>query len=71
MLTVDTHFEDGYVCDICPDTFGDNQYANVIGLFKADGLKEFIDWVQQQDLLQIQRSFISGRSIKPWISVFL
>lgn len=30
VLTVDTHFEDGYVCDECDDTFGDNQYANVM-----------------------------------------
>lgn len=30
LLTVDTHFEDGYPCKICPDTYGDNQYANVM-----------------------------------------
>ena len=30
MLTVDTHFEDGYVCDKCDDRFGNNQYANVM-----------------------------------------
>ena len=29
MLTVDTHFEDGYVCEQCQNEFGDNQYANV------------------------------------------
>ena len=23
LLTVDTHFEDGYPCEICPDTFGE------------------------------------------------
>ena len=48
MLTVDTHFEDGYVCDICPDTFGDNQYANVMACSSSQ-VKEFVDWVQQQD----------------------
>lgn len=30
MLTVDTHFEDGYVCEQCQNEFGDNQYANVM-----------------------------------------
>ena len=30
MLTVDTHFPDGYVCEYCPHTFGSNQYANVM-----------------------------------------
>ena len=48
MLTVDTHFEDGYLCERCPDTFGDDQYANVLACSSAQ-LKEFIEWVQQQD----------------------
>ena len=30
LLTVDTHFEDGYKCRLCDDRFGDNQYANAI-----------------------------------------
>ena len=30
MLTVDTHFEDGYVCDLCQDEHPGNQYANVM-----------------------------------------
>ena len=30
MLTVDTHFEDGYTCSECGDEFGDNTYANVM-----------------------------------------
>lgn len=30
LLTVDTHFEDGYVCEQCQNEFGDNQYANVM-----------------------------------------
>ena len=30
MLTVDTHFEDGYVCDLCQDLHDGNQYGNVI-----------------------------------------
>lgn len=35
MLTVDTHFEDGYVCESCTEEFGDNQYANVIAVSAA------------------------------------
>ncbi len=30
LLTVDTHFEDGYVCRLCGDEFGSDQYANVM-----------------------------------------
>ena len=30
MLTADTHFEDGYVCDLCQDLHDGNQYGNVI-----------------------------------------
>lgn len=37
MLTVDTHFEDGFVCDLCGDEFGDNRYGNDIGLFQPSG----------------------------------
>jgi phosphoglycerol transferase len=29
MLTADTHFEDGYCCELCQDEF-DSQYANVM-----------------------------------------
>ena len=59
MLTVDTHFEDGYVCDICPDTFGDDQYANVMACSSRQ-VKEFIDWVQQQDFAADTTIVISG-----------
>ena len=59
MLTVDTHFEDGYVCDICPDTFGDNQYANVMACSSRQ-VKEFVDWVQEQDFAADTTIVISG-----------
>lgn len=51
MLTVDTHFEDGYVCGRCKDTFGDNQYANVLACSSAQA-SEFIEWVKQQDFYE-------------------
>lgn len=59
MLTVDTHFEDGYVCDICPDTFGDNQYAKAMTCSSRQ-VKEFIDWVQQQNFAADTTIVISG-----------
>lgn len=47
MLTVDTHFEDGYVCEYCGNEFGDNQYANVMACSSRQ-VSEFIQWIQQQ-----------------------
>lgn len=59
MLTVDTHFEDGYLCDLCPDTFGSNQYANVIAC-SSKQVAEFVQWVQQQDFYEDTTIVISG-----------
>lgn len=59
MLTVDTHFEDGYVCDLCEDKFGDNQYANVMAC-SSKQVKAFIDWVEQQDFADNTMIVISG-----------
>jgi len=59
MLTVDTHFEDGYVCDLCGDTFGDNQYANVIACSSRQ-VANFIHWIQQQDFYENTTIIISG-----------
>jgi phosphoglycerol transferase len=59
LLTVDTHFEDGYVCDDCPDTYGDNQYANVMAC-SSKKVAEFVEWVQQQDFYENTTIVISG-----------
>lgn len=59
MLTVDTHFEDGYVCELCPDTFGNNQYANVMAC-SSKQVKKFIDWIQEQDFADDTTIVISG-----------
>lgn len=46
MLTVDTHFEDGFATEETPNLFGD-QYKNVI--FDNDRrLMVFLDWIKQQ-----------------------
>jgi len=51
MLTVDTHFEDGYVCQLCGDEFGDNQYANVFACSSRQ-VSEFVRWIQEQDFYE-------------------
>ena len=59
MLWVDTHFEDGYVCDKCDDKFEDNQYANVMAC-SSKQVAEFVEWVQQQDFYENTTIVISG-----------
>lgn len=59
ILTVDTHFEDGYVCDLCDDEFGDNQYANVMACSSRQ-VTEFIKWVQDQDFYDQTTIMLTG-----------
>ena len=47
MLTVDTHFEDGYVCALCGQEHGTDQYANVYSCASRQ-LSAFLDWCTQQ-----------------------
>ena len=51
MLTVDTHAEDGYVCQNCRKEFGNNQYANVFACSSRQ-VSEFVSWCQQQDFYE-------------------
>lgn len=51
LLTVDTHFEDGYVCDLCGTEHGTNQYANVMSCSSRQ-VEEFIRWIQAQDFYE-------------------
>lgn len=51
MLTVDTHFPDGYVCDLCENHFPDNQYANVMACSSRQ-LAAFVSWIQKQDFYE-------------------
>ena len=48
MLTVDTHFEDGYVCELCDNGFEGNQYANVMHCSSRQ-VVDFVSWIQQQE----------------------
>ncbi len=59
MLTVDTHFEDGYTCVDCPDTFGSDRYANAMACSSAK-ITEFIRWCQQQPWYENTTIVLSG-----------
>lgn len=59
LLTVDTHFEDGYTCSECGDEFGDNNYANVMACSDRQ-VYEFVRWIQEQDFYENTTIVISG-----------
>ena len=59
LLTVDTHFEDGYVCEECGNEYGDDQYANVISCSDRQ-IDQFVKWIQQQDFYENTTIVISG-----------
>jgi hypothetical protein len=52
MLTVDTHFEDGYLCALCdPEQYPGNNYANVMACSSRQ-TAAFIEWIKQQDFYE-------------------
>ena len=59
MLTVDTHFEDGYVCELCGNEHGADQYANVMACSSRQ-VYEFVRWIQQQDFYDNTTIVLSG-----------
>lgn len=59
LLTVDTHFEDGYVCDLCDTEHGSNQYANVMSCSSRQ-VAEFVRWIQAQDFYENTTVVICG-----------
>ncbi|MGN0367707.1 MAG: LTA synthase family protein [Wujia sp.] len=58
MLTVDTHFFNGYKCELCEDKF-DNQYANVIACADRQ-LYDFINWMKEQPFYENTTIVICG-----------
>ncbi len=46
LLTVDTHFTNGYLCEDCPDTYT-SQYSNVIAC-SSKKVSELVEWIQSQ-----------------------
>ena len=67
MLTVDTHFVDGYVCDECRDDF-DTQYANVIACSSRQ-ISNFIKWIQEQEFYENTTIIVSGDHLTMQASV--
>ncbi len=58
MLTVDTHFQNGYKCKDCPDKF-DQQYENVVNC-SDHKVAEFVKWCQKQDFYKDTTIVIAG-----------
>lgn len=58
LLTVDTHFPDGYPCALCGDEF-DDQYSNVIACSSRQ-VAAFVEWVQQQPFYENTTIILAG-----------
>ncbi len=59
LLTVDTHFEDGYVSEECTDLKYTDNYSNSISC--ADSMiYEFINWIKEQDFYENTTIVIAG-----------
>ena len=58
MLTVDTHFPHGWVCERCPN-YHDNQMANVFRCGSRQ-VYEFVNWIKEQDFFENTTIIISG-----------
>lgn len=61
MLTVDTHFPDGWVCPRCREDFED-QYSNVIACSSRQVFR-FVRWLQRQDFWDDTTVVITGDHI--------
>ncbi len=59
ILTVDTHREDGYLCEDCGNKFGNDQYGNVIAC-SSKQVAEFVRWIQRQDFYENTTIVIAG-----------
>lgn len=59
LLTVDTHFEDGWLCEECPTTFGQDQYSNVMACASKQ-LYEFLMWIQEQPFYEDTTIVLAG-----------
>ncbi len=59
LQTIDTHFEDGYVCPKCTREFKGNVYANVMNCASRQ-VSEYVHWLQQQDFYEDTTIIITG-----------
>lgn len=58
MLTVDSHAENGYICDKCPSKF-DDDYSNVFACASTQ-VYDFISWIKKQDFYENTTIIING-----------
>ena len=58
MLTADTHFPNGLVCDKCGSEYS-SQYENVIAC-SSKQVYDFIEWIKEQDFYDNTTIIISG-----------
>lgn len=58
LLTVDTHFTDGYVCENCDNHFKD-QYSNVIRC-SSQQVSKFVEWIKEQPFYENTTVIITG-----------
>ena len=58
VLTADTHFPDGYICEDCDDVYED-QYANVVSC-SSKQVYEFVNWIKEQPFYEDTTIVISG-----------
>ena len=58
LMTVDTHCEDGYLCELCDNSDG-NQYKNVWNCASKQ-LDNFITWIQEQPFYENTTIIIVG-----------
>lgn len=68
MLTVDTHFPDGYFCSLCKNDF-DDPYSNVLACASRQ-LGSFLEWLQQQDYYENTTVIIIGDHLSMNIDYF-
>ena len=58
MLTADTHHPDGYLCEDCPDSYGE-KYENVLRC-SAKKVSEFVSWIKEQEFYKDTVIVITG-----------
>lgn len=62
MLTVDTHFPDGYVCPLCDENYEGSQYSMVMSC-SSKQVSEFIGWIKAQPFYDNTTVVLTGDHI--------
>lgn len=58
MLTVDTHFPNGYICDLCENKY-DTTYGNAVACADRQ-VYDFVQWIKKQDFYEDTTIIIAG-----------